>query len=103
MKKNHDVPQLGAAVDYLVTASPEMLQAFEMARLNESANLKVQLVHTIERLVDVTAEANLARTFIEHRKKISQSLNRSSTVTSADLLAELLIQDKRLGSGKEKT
>jgi hypothetical protein len=101
LKKNREVPRLGVALEYLLSASPEMVQAFELARLNEAANLKANLVVTIERLVDVAAEAILARTLIEQRKKIHQSLNRTATATPADLLAELLVPDKRLENGKE--
>jgi hypothetical protein len=101
LKKNREVPRIGAALEYLLSASPEMVQAFELARLNEAANLKANLVVTIERLVDVAAEAILARTLIEQRKKIRESMNRSASTTPADLLAELLIPEKSLGNGKE--
>jgi hypothetical protein len=102
MAKKHEVlPQLGASIEYLVGASPEMLAAFELARLNCSANLRKSLVSTIEELVAASAEAALARALIEYRKQIRTSVHRSTSTTSADLLAELLVPTKRLGDGRK--
>lgn len=95
-KKSHEVvPELGAALDYLTTASHEMLQQFELARLNQAGNLRTYLVDCLSQWVATTAEAQLARLLIEKRKKI-QLAGRPVLSTPADLLADLLATSKRL-------
>lgn len=56
------------AIAYLGEASENGLRSFEVARLNEAANLSRELVAQFEELLAVQVEAALARLLLEARR-----------------------------------
>jgi len=68
-------------VDYLRSASRSSLQSFELAHLNHAANLRREIAVLIDRWLEETAEAMLARWMIEHHGSL-----REPALSVADLL-----------------
>jgi hypothetical protein len=100
-KKKSEIvePQPGSVLEYLRTASPALLEAFELDRLNRVANLEKGLRAMLDEMVKEMAEASLARMLREHRK-VFHGAKRNRTV-SADRLSEIAKQfPKLLNVGK---
>ncbi len=56
---------------YLQTVSVRSLESFELSRLDEAARVRRDMIDILDRLVEVVAEAKLARIFIEQRKPLA--------------------------------
>lgn len=92
-------------IGYLRSCSDAMLQQFEMARLNTSANLTKDLSHIMQQAVTDLAEALLARTLLEHRKtlvKVSAAPFQSAQEIMADLVPMLPEASGKPVKGKKR-
>ncbi|HEV2298894.1 MAG TPA: hypothetical protein VGR72_10290 [Candidatus Acidoferrales bacterium] len=73
-------------LDYLAICSETSLQAFELARLNEVANLHQQLTQqiaaTVDEIVEADTQARLARWMGGRRRKSPRRPSRSSRQNS---------------------
>lgn len=62
-------------LDYLATCSERSLQAFELARLNEAANLRQDLMQqisaAIEQIVEADSQARLAR-WVQNLRQVAR-------------------------------
>ena len=54
-------------IEYLATCSKISLQSFELARLNERANLRKHLVELLDELIEVDIQARIAEWILVHR------------------------------------
>jgi len=78
-------------VDYLQVASRASLQSFELTRLNHAANLRQEIGVLIDRWIEETAEAVLARWLLDHHPSLQSAPMSASDVvrTLADPPASL--------------
>lgn len=53
-------------IEYLASASQTSLEAFELARLNQVARLRTEILQTLEELVAAEVEARLAQRLSTH-------------------------------------
>ena len=95
-------PQPGSVLEYLRTAPPSLLQAFELSRLNHAATLKKEVVAIIEQMVRDLSEASLARVLLEHRKKLLQQKQQDRDA-SPDRLSEMIERIAKLPSAEKET
>lgn len=69
-------------LNYLATCSEASLQSFELARLNELANLRQQLTERladiVEQMVEAGVQARLARLAFDRRRNSTQRPRQSS-------------------------
>lgn len=75
------ITRIAPPVDYLRSASRSSLQSFELARLNHAANLRREIAVLVDRWLEETAEAMLARWMLEHHGAL-----REPALSVADLL-----------------
>lgn len=80
---------MGDLIAYMRTCSDSMLEQFEMARLNTSANLVKDLNHIMQRAVNDLGEALLARTLREHRKAALAKARAGSSGSAHDIIADV--------------
>jgi len=59
---------------FLLESSSATLGDFELAKLNQAANLRKQLRATFDRIVEEMAAAAFARWMIEHREELLTSI-----------------------------
>jgi hypothetical protein len=99
-RKKDDLSEVkpGSALEYLRSASPTMLQAFELSRLNHVANMRKDLQALVDRMVSDMSEALLARTLIDHRKEL---ITKRSKLTPDELLQITGRATKLLTVGKK--
>ena len=83
-------PEPNALFDYLRTAPAELLQAYELARLNHAAILEREIRALIEQMVAETVEATLARLMREHRKELLERNPEEITSASAERISEIV-------------
>lgn len=90
-KKQPEAPivKAGSVLEYLRTAPPALLQAFELTHLNHVAMLRKQLVEILDQMIRETAEASLARVLLENRQELMQKPRRNGT-GPADRIAEVV-------------
>ena len=69
-------------LDYLQTASRTSLQSFELARLNHAANLRREIAVLMDRWIQETSEATLARWMIDHYDSLHNSPQSASETPS---------------------
>lgn len=73
-------------LDYLATCSETSLQAFELSRLNEVANLRQQLTQqiaaTLDEIVEADTQARIARWIGDWRRQSQRRLSRFSRQNS---------------------
>jgi hypothetical protein len=85
----------GSTLDYLRSASPSMLQEFELSRLNHVSNMRKQLQGLIDQMVSDMSEALLARTLLQHRKEIGKR-TKLPILTPDELLSQITAGAKLL-------
>jgi len=95
-------PQPGAVLEYLRTAPPSLLQAFELSRLNHVSTMKKELEAILEQMVRELAEASLARVMLEHRKKLLPQKQQNGAA-SPGRLSEIIEQIAKLPSAEKET
>ena len=66
--------------DYLLAASRASLQSFELTRLNHASNLRQEIAALIDRWVQETSEAVLARWMLDHHQSLQPSPMSASDV-----------------------
>jgi hypothetical protein len=70
-----------APTNFLLSCSDTTLAAFELARLSEVANLRSELHALLDRMIDATAQASLARWFKTHdREKLKREIEATPDV-----------------------
>src|ERR1700681_4263370 len=102
-RKKSDVSQTksGSVLEYLQNASPSMLQAFELSRLNHVSNMRKELRGLVDQMLSDMSEALLARTLLNHQKEIGERRKRPA-FTVEDLLSELTVHPTEfLAAGKK--
>ncbi len=87
-KSKRTEPQPGFVLEYLRTAPPRLLQAFELARLNHVTNMEKELGAILNQMVNEMAEALLARMMLENRKGLFARPKKSATAP-LDLLSDI--------------
>jgi hypothetical protein len=102
-RKKSDLSQMksGSVLEYLQNASPSMLQAFELSRLNHVSNMRRELRGLVDQMVTDMSEALLARTLLNHRKEIGERPKRPA-LTVGDLLSEITGQSTELLAAEKK-
>jgi hypothetical protein len=63
----------GPPLEYLETASDTSLESFELSRLNHAANLRREITALMDRWLEETAGALVARALLERRRLIRAS------------------------------
>jgi len=71
--------------DYLSTASDASLQSFELSRLNLAANLRREIGALLDKWLEETAEAMLARWLLEH-PQCRRSTQATDSLPSPDMV-----------------
>ena len=96
-RKKSDLSQMksGSVLEYLQNASPSMLQAFELSRLNHVSNMRKELRVLVDQMVNDMSEALLARALLNHRKEIVERPKRPAR-TVDDLFSEIAVQSTEL-------
>lgn len=56
-------------LEYLEEASDKSLQSFELSRLNHAANLRREIAELVDRWLEETAGALIARSLLERRRE----------------------------------
>ena len=87
--------ELSSVLEYLRSAPPALLEAFELSRLNHIANMREELSSILERMAHEMAEARLARLLLEHRRDLLQQ-SKGNGAVSLDSLSEIISQAKLL-------
>jgi hypothetical protein len=98
-KKSEQQTNPCQVLEYLRNASPSMLQAFELSRLNHVSNMRKELQGLIDQIVTEMSEAALARTLLDHRKELRHP--KRPELTTDDLLSEITAESKLLTVGKK--
>jgi hypothetical protein len=55
-------------LEYLATCSKVSLESFELARLNDRANLRKEIVELLDELIEVDIQARIAEWVLTHRR-----------------------------------
>ncbi|MFZ0641358.1 MAG: hypothetical protein WA020_07235 [Candidatus Acidiferrales bacterium] len=55
-------------LEYLATCSKVSLESFELARLNDRANLRKNMIELLDELIEVDIQARLAEWILAHRR-----------------------------------
>jgi hypothetical protein len=55
-------------LEYLATCSKASLESFELARLNDRANLRKDMIELLDELIEVDIQAHLAEWVLAHRR-----------------------------------
>jgi len=75
-------------LEYLATCSRHSLEAFELARLNERANLRKQLIEVLDQWVEADVQSRVAGWILaQHRERTAAA---QSSERKSRLLLELL-------------
>ena len=90
LEKSRPGPGIGSVIEYLQTASPALLQEFELHRLNHVANMQREVAALLERITEERAEARLARFLLEYGKTLVKSRNAAALSPVAETIAELI-------------
>lgn len=106
LEESRPEPGIGSVVEYLQTASPVLLQEFELHCLNHVANLQKEVVALLERITEQKAEARLARLLLEHGKTLVKSRKAVALSPAAETIAELIVrvekEPKLLNTGRKE-
>ena len=90
-------------IKYLLECSDGILGNFELARLNEVANLRSEMVALFDKLVDTSALAVLAAWLRNiDREELKRQLLESSTVTIEGIMAEARAEIRNQGRSPEE-
>lgn len=84
-------------IKFLVDCSDNSLGEFELARLNEAANMEKQIVDLIRQYVRTSTEAEFARFLIEHRGEILRFASSRQTEFAFTQGPKLLRQLRQAG------
>jgi hypothetical protein len=66
--------------DFLLTASRNSLQSYELSRLSHAANLRKEIFQLLESWIDENSAALLARWLMEHRQRPAAAVTEESDV-----------------------
>jgi hypothetical protein len=78
-------------LDYLQAASRASLQSYELTRLNHAANLRQEIAALIDRWIQETSEAMLARWMLDHHKSLQ-----AAPLSSAEVVRTLIDSEATL-------
>jgi hypothetical protein len=56
-------------LEYLATCSKVSLESFELARLNDRANLRKHMIELLDELIEVDIQARVAEWILTHRRR----------------------------------
>lgn len=56
-------------LEYLATCSKISLQSFELARLNDCANLRKDMIELLDEIIEVDSQARVAEWILAHRSR----------------------------------
>jgi len=82
-------PESSTVLEYLRTASPSLLQEFELHRLNHVQNMQKEVVRILERIIEEKSEARLARLLLEHGRMLFDGGQTTLRPLAAEMLSEL--------------
>src|SRR5215469_3474382 len=77
-------------LEYLATCSKISLESFELARLNDRANLRQRIIELMDELVEVDIQARIAEWILVHRRRRTAIRRRSPRNPSVVLKAPSL-------------
>ncbi|MFZ0336007.1 MAG: hypothetical protein WAN10_15295 [Candidatus Acidiferrales bacterium] len=84
-------------LEYLATCSKISLESFELARLNDRANLRKEMVELLDELIEVDIQARIAEWVLTHRRlqaamqpATPHRVRRNGSVPSVNLSLPLL-------------
>ncbi|HKF52564.1 MAG TPA: hypothetical protein VKB26_09645 [Candidatus Acidoferrales bacterium] len=72
-------------LEYLATCSKISLESFELARLNDRANLRKRMIELMDELVEVDIQARIAEWILVHRRSQAAIRRRSPRNTPTAL------------------
>src|SRR5882672_5205933 len=75
-------------MDYLAQCSQMSLESMELARLNQSPNLRKEFLQVLHELIESEVDARLARAILEWRRSQSASESQSSFPASSEVSIE---------------
>ena len=64
----------GSVVDYLLASSKPSLESFELARMNQVANLRREFRDLLDKWINAEIEARMARWILEQRASEAQTV-----------------------------
>ncbi len=64
-------------LEYLATCSKVSLESFELARLNERANLRKEMVELLDELIEVDIQARIAEWLLTQRRLQAAAMQRA--------------------------
>ena len=56
-------------LEYIASCSKTSLESFELARLNDRANLRKQMIEILDELIEVDVQARIAEWVLVHRRR----------------------------------
>lgn len=72
-------------LEYLASCSSASLESFELARLNDKANLRKQMIEVLDQWVEVDVQARVANWILARRRQQSTEPSSSRRKNSAQL------------------
>lgn len=86
--------------DFLLSASRNSLQSYELTRLSHAANLRKEIGTLLDQWLDENACAMLARWLLEHRERFSaraaDNLSPSASQSGAHSVSDNFLTDQAL-------